>query len=120
MSTERDHMETLLLVPMEDSVVFPGMTVTLALDLADEERVLLVPQHHGEFASVGTVAERADQMRLPGGLRAVTVAGTARGTPAAAHTAADGTLRVEVTRYEDELARGDRVRELEREYRAVV
>ncbi len=113
-------METLLLVPMEDSVVFPGMTVTLALDLEDEERVLLVPQNDGEFAAVGTVAEVADQMRLPGGLRAVTVEGIARGIPGAAHTDAGGTLRVEVTRHEDERARGDRVRELEREYRAVV
>jgi ATP-dependent Lon protease len=114
-------METLLLVPMEDSVVFPGMTVTLALDLSDEERVLLVPQNdNGEFASVGTVARVADRMRLPGGLQAVTVEGIARGIPGAAHTDAGGSLRVEVTIHEDERARGDRLRELEREYRAVV
>jgi ATP-dependent Lon protease len=114
-------METLLLVPMEDSVVFPGMTVTLALDLSDEERVLLVPQNdNGGFASVGTVARVADRMRLPGGLQAVTVEGIARGIPGAAHTDAGGSLRVEVTIHEDERARGDRLRELEREYRAVV
>ena len=96
-------METLLLVPMEDSVVFPGMTVTLALDLADEERVLLVPQNeNGEFASVGTIARVADRMRLPGGLQAVTVEGIVRGIPGAAHTDAGGSLRVEVTTHEDE------------------
>ena len=53
---ESDPMETLLLVPLDDSIVFPGMTVTLALDLGDEDRVLLVPRTNGEFASVGTVA----------------------------------------------------------------
>ena len=32
-------MEQLLLVPLDDSIVFPGMSVTLALDVGDEERV---------------------------------------------------------------------------------
>ena len=50
-------MTTLLLVPLEDVVVFPNMTVTLPVDVGDEERVLLVPVHEGEYASVGTVAE---------------------------------------------------------------
>src|SRR5438552_2257497 len=117
---ERDPMETLLLVPLDDSIVFPGMTVTLALDLGDEGRVLLVPRTNGEFATVGTVAEVADQIQLPGGVRAVTVEGTARATAGAAHTDGAGNLRVEVTRHEDERVRGDRIRALEREYRAVV
>src|SRR6476620_9378281 len=68
---KRDQMETLLLVPLDDSVVFPGMTVTLALDLGEESRVLLVPRDSaGEFASVGTVAEVVDGIQLPGGVRA--------------------------------------------------
>ena len=37
-------METLTLVPIEDSVVFPGMTATLALEVGEEERVFLVPR----------------------------------------------------------------------------
>ena len=49
-------MTRLLLVPLDDAVVFPGMSVTLAVDTADEERVLLVPRHENEFAGVGTVA----------------------------------------------------------------
>jgi ATP-dependent Lon protease len=113
-------METLLLVPMDDSIVFPGMTVTLALDLGEDSRVLLVPRANGEFASVGTVAEVVDQISLPGGVRAVTVQGITRGTPGAAHTDAAGALRVEVTTHEDEQVRGDHVRGIEREYRAVV
>src|SRR5438105_1472040 len=46
----------LLLVPLEDTVVFPGMTVTLAVETADESRVLLVPRHEQEYAKRGTVA----------------------------------------------------------------
>src|SRR4051812_16678625 len=98
---ERDQMETLLLVPLDDSIVFPGMTVTLALDLGDEERVLLVPRTGGEFAAVGTIAQVVDKIRLPGGVRAVTVEGLARGIPGAASTDAAGDLRVEVSVRED-------------------
>ena len=94
---ERDQMETLLLVPLDDSIVFPGMTVTLALDLGEESRVLLVPRTNGEFASVGTVTDVVDHIRLPGGVRAATVEGVARGIPGAARTDDSGVLRVMVT-----------------------
>src|ERR687885_112386 len=60
-------METMLLIPVDDSVVFPGMAVTLTIDVGDEEQVLLVPRKGEEFASVGTVAEVAERARLPGG-----------------------------------------------------
>ena len=49
-------MSELLLIPLEDSVVFPGMSVTLAVDTGGADRVLLVPVHEGAYASVGTVA----------------------------------------------------------------
>src|SRR5829696_4729035 len=66
-----NHMENLLLVPVDDSVVFPNMTVTLAIDVGDAERVVLVPRKGDEFASVGTVANVVERVRLPGGGRAV-------------------------------------------------
>ena len=114
-------MTPLLLVPLEDVVVFPNMTVTLPVDVGDEERVLLVPVHDGEYGSVGTVAEVADRVRLPGGARAVTLTGLHRGVAGAAHTDAEGKLRVQVEERPDpEDVRDGRVRELEREYRAVV
>ena len=56
-------MSRLLLVPLDDVVVFPGMSLTLAIDAGDEERVLLVPRHEQEFAAVGTVAEVTDRVR---------------------------------------------------------
>ena len=89
-------MSTLLLVPLDDIVVFPNMNVTISADVADEERVLLVPRHDGEYAKVGTVAEVAERVRLPGGGRAVKLVGLHRGIAGAAHTDAQGRLRVEV------------------------
>ncbi|MBD0291813.1 MAG: LON peptidase substrate-binding domain-containing protein, partial [Thermoleophilia bacterium] len=114
-------MSTLLLVPLEDVVVFPNMDVTLTVDVGDDERVLLVPRRGNEFARVGTVARVADRVRLPGGARAVQLSGLHRGVAGAAHTDASGRLRVEVEeRPDDEQPSDGRIKELEREYRAVV
>jgi ATP-dependent Lon protease len=109
-----------LLVPLEDTVVFPGMTVTLAVDAGDEERVLLVPRHDSEYASVGTVAEVTNRVRLPGGTRAVELTGLHRAVIGAAHTDAQGRLRAEVEERPDENPPPVKTRELEREYRAIV
>src|SRR6059058_4882435 len=113
-------MSRLLLVPLDDAVVFPGMSVTLAVDAGEEERVLLVPRHENEFASVGTVAEVSDRVRLPGGARAVTLQGLHRGVAGAAQTLPDGRLFVEVEEHPDDVPVDGRTRNLEREYRAVV
>src|ERR1700759_4622374 len=115
MSTTR-----LLLVPLDDVVVFPGMSGTLAVETGDEDRVLLVPRHEQEFANVGTVAEIADRVRLPGGARAVSLQGLHRGVAGAAHTNPDGPLYVEVDERPDPVPVDGRTRTLEREYRAVV
>src|SRR5438128_4067652 len=96
------------------------MNVTLPFDVGDEERVLLVPQHDGAYAKVGTAAEVLERVRLPGGAHAVVLNGLHRGIAGAAHTDPRGRLRVEVEESPDEEPPGVRVRELEREYRAVV
>src|ERR1700751_3907214 len=112
--------DRLLLVPLEDAVVFPGMSLTLAVDVGEEERVLLVPRHVQEFASVGTVAEVVDRVRLPGGARAVALQGLHRGVAGAANTAPDGRLYVEGEGHPDPVPVDGKTRNLEREYRAVV
>ncbi len=111
---------SLLLVPLDDIVVFPNMNVTLTVDVGDEERVLLVPKHEDEYAKVGTVAEVTDRIRLPGGGRAVALNGLHRGVAGAAASDSQGRLFVEVEERPDEESADGRVRELEREYRAVV
>ena len=113
-------MSKLLLVPMEDLVVFPNMNVTLTVEVGDEERVLLVPQHENEYAAVGTVAEVTDRVRLPGGARAVALNGLHRGIAGAASTDPRGRLYVEVEERPDEAPPPVEIRELEHEYRAVV
>src|ERR1700758_5333151 len=115
-------MSRLLLVPLDDVVVFPGMSLTLAVDAGDEERVLLVPRHQNDYVSVGTVAEVSDRVRLPGGARAVSLTGLHRGVAGAAQTLPDGRLFVDVEEHPDpEKGPVDgRTRNLEREYRALV
>jgi ATP-dependent Lon protease len=113
-------MSRLLLVPMDDAVVFPGMSLTLAVEAGDEERVFLVPRHEQEFATLGTVAEVSERVRLPGGARAVTLNGLHRGVAGAAHTMPDGRLYVEVDEHPDDVPVDGKTRNLEREYRAVV
>ena len=113
-------MSRLLLVPLEDVVVFPGMSLTLAIDAGDEERVLLVPRHEHEFAAVGTVAEVSNRVRLPGGGRAFELQGLHRGIAGAAQTLPDGRLFVEVDEQPDAVPVDGKTRNLEREYRAVV
>ncbi|HEY9456973.1 MAG TPA: endopeptidase La [Gaiella sp.] len=113
-------MSKLLLVPLDDIVVFPNMNVTLTVDVGDEERVLLVPKHDGEYAAVGTVARVTDRVKLPGGATAVAVEGLFRGVAGAAETDSQGRLFVEVEDHRDGVRPDARTRELETEYRAVV
>src|SRR3954452_22439528 len=113
-------MTSLLLIPLDDTVVFPTMDVTLPVDVGDDERVLLVPRHETEFAKVGTIAHVADRVRLPGGGRAVSLSGEMRGIAGAASTDAFGRLRVEVEEAPDTVPVDGRTRDLEREYRATV
>jgi ATP-dependent Lon protease len=113
-------LSTMLLVPLEDLVVFPNMNVTLTVDVGTEERVLLVPRHENDYAGVGTVAEVTDRVRLPGGGRAVALSGLYRGLIGAAETDAQGVLRVQVDERPDSEDADARTRELEREYRATV
>jgi ATP-dependent Lon protease len=108
------------LIPLEDTVVFPSMGITLTVDVGEDERVVLVPRHENEFLEVGTIAEVSEQLRLPGGGRAVALSGEHRALIGAAQTGPEGELRVEVDERPDEVPVDKRTRELEREYRAVV
>src|SRR5437899_1674050 len=113
-------MERLRLVPLDDTVVFPSMNVTLPVDVAEDDRVFLVPRHGGDYASVGVVAEVVDRVRLPGGGRAVVLSGLHRGVAGTARNDPAGHLVVEVEAKPDETPPRSRTAELEREYRAVV
>jgi ATP-dependent Lon protease len=112
--------QILRLIPLDDTVVFPSMGITLTIDVGDDERVVLVPRHENEFLEVGTIAEVSEQIRLPGGGRAVAISGEHRALIGAAQTGPEGELRVEVDERPDDTPVDGRTRELEREYRAIV
>src|SRR5438093_695479 len=96
------------------------MNVTLTVDVGNEDRVFLIPKHEDEYAKVGTVAEVTDRIRLPGGGNAVALNGLYRGIAGAAVTDSQGRLFIEVEERRDDESADGRIRELEREYRAVV
>ena len=119
-SPEGEPKQRLRLIPLDDTVVFPNMGITLTVDVGDDERVVLVPRHENEFLEVGTIAEVSDKIRLPGGGRAVSLSGEHRALIGAAETGPGGELRVEVDERPDDVPTDKRTRELEREYRATV
>jgi ATP-dependent Lon protease len=118
--TSERRKPVLRLIPLDDTVVFPSMGITLTVDVGEDERVVLVPRHENEFLEVGTVAEVSETLRLPGGARAVALSGEHRALIGAAQTGSEGELRVEVDERPDDVPVDKRTRELEREYRAVV
>ena len=114
-------LKTYLLVPLEDTVVFPNMTVTLPVDVGDEERVLLVPRHESDYATVGTVAEVVERVRLPGGGHAVVLNGLHRGVARRRRRPTrSGGCASRSTSGPTTTPPPAKTRELETEYRAVV
>jgi ATP-dependent Lon protease len=116
-------MTELLLVPVDDNVIFPGMSLVVpAAEVGAEkgEQVLLVPRHEGHFAAVGTVADVTGRTRLPNGVTAVQLTGVHRGKAGTGSADDAGNLRVDVTPFPDATERDGRIRELETTYRAVV
>ena len=105
-------MPRLLLIPLEDTVVFPGMEVTLPVDPGDESQVFLVPRHESDYASVGVVAEVGERMRLPGRIRAVQLSALHRGVAGAAQSDPQGRLWVDVEERPDETPPPSKTREL--------
>jgi len=124
-------MPKLLLVPLDDTVVFPTMDLNLPVDVSGEEHVLLVPRRAhtrspqgdswvGEYAKVGTIGRVTDTIRLPGGGKGVSLESLHRGAIVGAAEAGVAGLRAEVQEHVDAKPVDKRTRELEREYRAVV
>jgi ATP-dependent Lon protease len=113
-------MKRLRIIPLDDTVVFPGMPVTLTVEVGSDAQVLLVPRHDHAYARVGVVAEVAERVRVAGHGLAVALTPLHRAIPGAAATDPDGVLRVEIDPHADSTPPPATTRELEREYRAVV
>jgi len=112
-------MATLRLVPLDDTVVFPGMPLTVPADLGTDTRVLLIPHHGNDYAKVGVVAEVSTAPKRRG-RSMLTLTALHRGIPGMAREDANGVLRVDVDERVDVAPAPALIHELEREYRAVV
>ena len=110
---------SLLLIPLDEAIVFPSITATLSVDTGDEDRVFLLPRQNGEFGRIGVVAEVIERGQLPGGGHVATVVGLHRGLAGAAEPVGEQ-LRVEVQEIHDGNPEDERTNELMQEYRAVV
>ena len=113
-------MTRLRIIPLDDTVVFPGMPVTLSIDVGSDERVLLVPRQQNTYARVGVVAEVSERVRIAGRKLAVSLTALHRAIPGGAAADEDGALRVDFEPKPDVAPPGSLTRDLEREYRAVV
>ncbi len=111
------------LIPLDDAIVFPGVSATLPIDTGEEEQVFLLPRSDGEYGRVGVVAEVIERGRSRGGAPAATVVGLHRGLAGAAVPGEDGEgegLRIDVQEVHDGHPEDEHTQELAREYRAVV
>ena len=113
-------MATLKLISLDDTIIFPGMPVTLSANVGTEKRVILMPKRGNDYAKVGVVAEVSERVKLPGRGFAVSLVGLHRAIPGAAQTDRDGQLRVEVEEVTDVVPDKSLTADLDREYRAVV
>ncbi len=112
-----------LLIPLDDALVFPGVSATLPIDTGEEEQVFLLPRSDGEYGRVGVVAEVIERGHSRGGAPAATVVGLHRGLAGAAVPSEEGEgegLRIDVQEVHDGHPEDEHTQELAREYRAVV
>ena len=126
-----DTQTTLLpLLPLNTGVVLPGMVVTITLESDEAKRaaaaaeavggrLVMVPRIDGKFATVGTITQIESAGELPNGSRALVIRGVSRARIGGGVPGAEGALHVQVEPL-DEPAPTERVRELAREYRALI
>src|SRR6267154_1749114 len=113
-------MNRLRIIPLDEEVVFPGMPVTLSVDVGSDAQVLLVPRQQDTYARVGVVAEVSERVRLAGRGVGVSLMALHRAVPGRAGADEDGVLRVDFEPRPDHAPAASLTREVEREYRAVV
>src|SRR5438034_4974430 len=113
-------MNRLRIIPLDEAVVFPGMPVTLPVDVGGDDRVLLVPRRDNTYSNVGVVAEVSERVQLAGRGFAVSLMPLHRAIPGGAAADENGVLRVDCEERPDQVPPSRLTIELEREYRAVV
>src|SRR5438309_517813 len=129
MSTPKS--ELLPVMPMDDVVVLPHMTVTLAVEgdtakaaieaaRQGNRLVLLVPRIEGRYGSIGTVARLGEGGELPTGAEAFMLRGEYRARLGTGQADIAGALCVKAEPIVDPEPPSERATELAREYRAML
>jgi ATP-dependent Lon protease len=116
---------------MDDVVVLPHMTVTLAIE-GDSQRaaidaarqgsrlILLVPKLDGKFGAIGTVARLGESVELPTGAEAFMIRGEYRARLGGGQAEIGGALLVKADPIPEPEPPTERSLELMREYRALL
>jgi ATP-dependent Lon protease len=127
---ETPKSELLPVLPMDDVVVLPHMTITLAVE-GDSQKaaieaarqgsrlVLLVPRVDGQFGKIGTVGRLGDSVELPTGVEAFMIRGEYRARLGSGQADIGGALWVKAEPV-PEPDPSEKAIELGREYRAML
>ncbi|MGA7913362.1 MAG: endopeptidase La [Candidatus Dormiibacterota bacterium] len=121
--------ELLPVLPMDDVVVLPHMTVTLAVEGDDQKAaieaarqgsrmILLVPRIEGKFGAIGTVGRLGESADLPTGAEAFIIRGEYRARLGSGQADIGGALWVKADPILDPEPPTEASIELSREYRA--
>src|SRR4030081_3911740 len=123
--------ELLPVLPMDDVVVLPHMSVTLAVEGDDQKAaieaarqgnrlILLVPRIEGKFGTTGTVARLGESAELPTGAEAFMIRGEYRARLGGGQADIGGALWVQADPIADPEPPTEKSLELAREYRALL
>jgi ATP-dependent Lon protease len=116
---------------MDDVVVLPHMSVTLAVEGSDQRAaieaarqgsrlILLVPRVEGKFGAIGTAARLGESAELPTGAEAFMIRGEYRARLGGGQADMGGALWVKADPILDPEPPTERSQELAREYRALL
>ena len=123
--------ELLPVLPMDDVVVLPHMTVTLAVEGDDQKAaieaarqgnrlILLVPRIDGKFGTIGTAARLGESADLPTGAEAFMIRGEYRARLGGGQADIGGALWVQADPIVEPDPPTEKTLELAREYRALL
>src|SRR5436309_2615303 len=131
MASTTPRSELLPVLPMDDVVVLPHMSVTLAVEGDDQKAaieaarqgsrlILLVPRIDGKFGTIGTAARLGESAELPTGAEAFMIRGEYRARLGGGQADVGGALWVKADPILDPEPPTERSQELAREYRALL
>src|SRR3979411_1046052 len=129
MATPKSQL--LPVLPMDDIVVLPHMSVTLAVEGDDQKAaieaarqgarlILLGPRIDGQCGAVGTAARLGESAELPTGAEAFMIRGEYRARLGSGQADIGGALWVKAAPITDPDPPSEKVQELAREYRAML